>query len=36
MNMLLKKIFCSLLPDPQVSDSENEDNPPPSTAYLKT
>ncbi|HAH9782237.1 hypothetical protein [Escherichia coli] len=22
-----KKVICSVLPDPQVSDSENEDNP---------
>ncbi|MCU6345221.1 hypothetical protein KSU16_24850 [Escherichia coli] len=29
MNMLLKKILCALLPDSQVSDSENEDNPQP-------
>ncbi|EEZ6653229.1 TPA: hypothetical protein J1216_004460 [Escherichia coli] len=26
MNMFLKRILCSLLPDPQASDSENEDN----------
>lgn len=29
MRVFLKRILCSLLPDPQVSDSENEDNPQP-------
>ncbi len=26
MNILLKRILCSLLPDPQVSNSENKGN----------